>query len=282
MVRIALFSFKERLLLLYLVLGFTISQAQEQSASGAASLSLAGANLCLQDAFTANNNPAGLAYADHWLIAASYRNDFLIEELSSRSFTANLPLNKKAFALSGGQEGFSDYRKNRMALAYAQRLSPSFSMGLQFNYFSLQLIDPYGAQSFYTVNLGLHSQLSSKVDIAALIVNPNRVNTSETNDAYSPQIIKLGLRYNPHDFLSIFIQTEKELNHQLQTALGIQYSYKENLELRMGISNLTEQFAFGFSYRQRFFQFNLASFYHLQLGFSPSISISYYPELNEK
>jgi len=267
--------------LLYLILGFTISQAQEQSASGAASLNLAGADLCLQDGWSVNNNPAGLAFLEEINFSASYRSDFLLRELSSRSFAFSLPKEKQGFAVSGGQSGFSDYRTNRLGLAFAQRLSQNFSLGLQFNYHSLQISDPYGSQSFYTVNLGFLTNLSPKLDLGALIVNPNRANAIHSETAYSPQAIEVGLKFCPQEFLSLFLQVEKELVKPLAAMVAVQYQYAKKLDLRLGTAYELDQMAFGFGYRQTHFRFDVASFYHMQLGFSPSVSISYFPQSDD-
>jgi hypothetical protein len=280
MVRIALLSIKEWLLLLYLILGFTISQAQEQSASGAASLSLAGADLCLKDGWTANNNPAALTFLEVWSFSAAFSNSFLIKELSQKAFTFNLPKKAYAFALSGQQYGFSDFRQNQIGLAYAQNFGPALSLGLQFNYHHIQLSAPYGNEWFYTLNLGLLSQISPQLELATVIINPNRANSPEADAAYSPQAINLGLSYQAEEYLALYLQTDKELDKQLNTRLGIQYSYKNILELRLGIAHQPQQLAFGFSYFTDSFQIDIASAYNLQNGFSPAISLSFYPGYN--
>lgn len=282
MVRIALLSFKERLLLLYLILGFTISQAQEQSASGAASLSLAGADLCLKDGWTANNNPAGLTSMELWSFSVAYANSFLIKELSQKAFIFNLPKKNYSFALSGQQYGFSEFRESQFGFAYAQRFSSALSLGIQFNSHHTQLGNPYGEEWFFTLNVGFLTQLSPKLELATVVINPNRANSPETDAAYSPQAINLGLCYKVEEYLSLYFQTDKELAKRLNSRLGLQYSYKRILELRFGIAHEPQQIAFGFSYFTDGLQLDIASTYHLQYGFSPAISLSFYPGSNEE
>ena len=92
----ALISVIERLLLIYLILGFTISQAQEQTASGAASLSLAGTDLCINDGWASNNNPAAMTSLEPWSFSTTYERSFLIQELSLKAFVFNHSLNDHA------------------------------------------------------------------------------------------------------------------------------------------------------------------------------------------
>jgi len=278
MVRNALLKTRGRLLLLYLILGFTISQAQEQSASGAASLSLADANLLLADEWSVNNNPAMLTALQEISLAAAFRNQFLLPEFSSRSFALNLPIKNQHIGLAADQKGFSEFLGTRLGLSYAQSLSPSFSMGMQFNYQSLSLADPYGQAYFLTVNLGFFTKISDELELATLVVNPNRSNTPNADQAFAPQIIKTGLAYHPEEYLSIYLQADKQLDRPLESRLGIQYAFQKAVHCRLGIAPQTRKFAFGFDYLRNAIKLAVASQFHLQLGFSPVISISYFPK----
>lgn len=248
---------------------------QESTSSGAASLAQAGSNVCLVNEWTLNNNPAGLSQWQDKSLALSYRSDYLIPELSSRSLAFNYPMKNSGFGLSIYQFGYSKYNEQAFGLSYGMQLNERFAAGVQLNYQRLQLSEPYGSSSALSAKVGFLSKLSEKLQLGAVIINPNRAKKgAEDSDIY-PQIVKLGVHYRSLESLSIHFQVDKQLDKTTSPSMGIDYRYSESFHLRIGYRRYPDQFAFGLSHKWDKFQVDLASSFSYLLGFSPAISIVY-------
>ena len=70
-----------------------------------------------------------------------------------------------------------------------------------------------------------------------------------------------------------FGHVEKDLEFKSVFRTGVEYHVVDPIFIRCGISNNPSMCSFGFGLRQGLWQFDIASSYHQDLGFSPQVSL---------
>jgi hypothetical protein len=243
--------------------------------NGATSHALSGADLFVASPWSVNSNPATLTELSSPEFALLYSNRFAVRELSSRHAAFNYPLDQSSVGLSVGQFGFENYSESKMGIAYSKKFGDKFNLGMQLNYLSTQLIEPYGRSSSLSVNMGMRTKLTDQIELAAGIQNPTRANKTEDKGEVYPQNIKIGIQYNAIEQLTIATVLTKEPFQSPRLAIGISYLKTESLALRVGYGSHPNQFSFGFQCMIKQLKIELATAYEQQLGFSPVIGISY-------
>lgn len=218
-------------------------------------------------------NPAGLATAQEFSAIATAQNQFLLPELQSAGLAALLPTKTGNFGIKAAAFGSQAYRENLFSLAYGRQLSQRFRLGAELIYWN-NSIPEYGTQGYLTFALGIQSQLSKQVSVAAYLYNPIRAERNDEELTYS--VLQLGVAYQPSEQLNIVAEVEKDIDHPANFKAGIEYALNDLIALRLGIGTAPSLFSFGFSI-QIFpqIQVDIASSRHEILGFSPGFSLIY-------
>ncbi len=263
-----LFSF------ILLIVTFSLSaQNGATNATGARSNGVANASVSFKGINGIFNNQAGLADLKEmgFLLAAEQR--FLIADLNNFGGGFALPTNSGTFGLSINYFGFESYNESKIGLSYARKLMEKLSLGIQFDLLSTQIAEN-GSKTFLTFEAGLQSELIDNLLIGVHIYNPIQLEIIE--DEFLPSIVRAGATYTASKKLMLHVELEKDFDFPFIFKSGVEYALIDDFWIRVGVQTNPTALSFGLGYYMKNgFRFDLASNYHQDLGFSPSIGVGY-------
>lgn len=261
--------------MLFALMLFQVQGPFAQNAPGARASGMGGSYLVMQDVWSAVHNQAGLVYSESVQAGIFYENRFGLKELSDKGIVASMPFRKGAFGISYRSFGYSGYNLSRAGLAYAMRLGEKLSAGIQFNYLTTRLGENYGTNSGISVEAGFLYQMSEKISLAAHLYNPNRTKLSDYNDERFPSRMRFGAGYRFGEKVILTGEVQKPSDSHATVRAGLEYLPAKNMAIRAGLGTDPAQYTFGFGYKINAFQIDAATGYHLVLGFTPQISITF-------
>ncbi len=249
--------------------------SQSQNSPGARSAGLGGSYLVMHDAWSAMHNQAGLVYLNGISAGVFYENRFGLNELSDKGAVVAMPVGNSAFAVSYKSFGYSSFSTSRASLAYALKFTDKFSFGLQFNYHNTRIGENYGTASSISFEGGFLYKMSEKISLAAHLYNPNRAKLSDFNDERIPSMLRLGAGYHFSNKVVMTGEVRKASDAKASIRAGLEYQLAEQIALRAGFGSSPSQYSFGFGWKLKTFQLDVATGYHLVLGFTPQLSLTY-------
>lgn len=270
-------KFKLSTISFFLLMTSSLFAGKDNNTMGARSAGLANSSILLKDFWAAENNPAMLGRIKSFGAGLAYENHFLLPEFSYRSAALAQPFDHSALGISIGQFGYNLYQENEFGIAYGQSFGESLSMGLQLNYQNISLGEGLGNKGVFSANYGIAAKINKVISLAAVIVNINRPKLADYQDERLPTLLKLGLSYTYSDKVIFLSEIEKDIEHSPIARFGIEYFTNETIYLRVGYASNPSLSSFGFGIKFSNFQFDIASSYHNNLGFSPQLSLSYRP-----
>ena len=227
------------------------------------------------DAWSAFNNQAGLAWCRNFSAGAYFENRYLIKELSLKALVVTLPVGHGAFGITFRQFGFSLYSEMNTGFGYGMRLGKYFSAGIQVDYLRLHIGDNYRDKNLFTFEVGMQYHSGEHLWLGFHVANPWPVKISSYTNERLPTLMRLGLCWRITEWLFSNLEVEKDLLHRPALKAGIEYSPVKLVSVRIGYLSNPTTFTFGFGLNYGNLEFDLASSYHLVLGYSPQASVSY-------
>ncbi len=268
-------QFYKSVIATFLLLMSFVPMGTSQNSPGARAAGMGGAYLVIHDVWSSMHNQAGLVYLDGVSAGVYYENRFGLNELSDRGVVVAMPLRNSAFGLNYHSFGYSSFSTSKTALAYALKLNDKFSFGLQFNYHSTRIAENYGTTSSLSVEGGFLYKMNDKISLAAHIANPNRARLSDFNDERIPTILRIGAGYRFSEKVILTGEIRKATDATPSVRAGIEYALVEQFALRAGFGSTPAQYSFGFGWKLSSFQLDVATGYHIILGFTPQLSLTY-------
>ena len=122
--------------------------------TGARFTSMASAGVSMRDAWSMQQNQAGLAKVSKTTIAIAIEKPFAGFDLSTQSAILIVPHQKNVFGISLQRHGVAAYTEQRAAFCYARNFGNRLSAALNFNYHLLK-ITSYGSAQTYSVEAGM-------------------------------------------------------------------------------------------------------------------------------
>ena len=232
------------------------------------------AGLSSSDVWSVRYNQAGLANIESFQTGVAYQSPFLLNELGTGQLIAAMPVGDGAFGLAVQNRGFSLYREGLYGIGYGRKLSESFNMGIQINYFTLQLGEGYGSVSTFTVEGGFTYDLTQNLSIAGHVYNPNQSKLEDSGDQL-PAFLKGGIAYRFSDKVQTSLEVWKHMEYDAEIHAGISYRAAEVLSLGVGIQSNPGSIYGGFGLHFGDLEFGVATLYHNVLGYSPQLSLTY-------
>jgi hypothetical protein len=261
-----------------LILSFACYNAHaisEHGSLGGKSAGLGYTSVTSTDEWSAVNNQAGLAWCRKFSVSFYYENRFLLTDLSQKALAVTLPVGGGAFGFSLCYFGFPQYSETNPGIAYGIRLTKRFSAGIQIDYLCLHIEDGFRDNSVLSCKIGLQFHASEHLLLGLHVTNPIPVKISSlTNDRLS-SLIRFGLSWKISDVLRCDAEVEKELIDNPMIKAGIEYKPAKCFSIRTGLRSGPTLLTFGIGLEFGHFQFDLASSYHLILGYSPQVSVTY-------
>ena len=261
---------------IFILLFFT-AHAGDNPALGARQLGMAGCGTALTgDLWNAQNNQAGLAFIKNFQAGAFYENRFLVSDLGMKAFAAAMPTKLGTFALEVTSLGLGKlYSENKAGVSYSRKFGPKFSASVQLNYFNTHIGENYGSASTATGEFGIIAMPVKNLTIGFHLYNPTRSKLSGGLDERLPTVMRLGTVYRFSDQVFVTVEAEKDVDYKPVIRGGLEYRPVPNFYLRAGAASNPGVMAFGFGIVMKKLRLDLASTFHSQLGFSPSVGLQY-------
>ncbi|MEZ5009171.1 MAG: hypothetical protein R2753_13555 [Chitinophagales bacterium] len=247
----------------------------EFSAKGAAENSTGNHTTTIVNAFSIYNNQAAAAFLENPTIGLAYHSSYFPVNINTIAVAGAAPLSFGTIGGSFEYFGNSLYSEMKLGLAYAMKLGTRASIGVQLDYLNSSAQN-YSTQHYITFELGVYYRPIQKVSIGAHIYNPVKWIVDDVSGEILPVVFNVGLSYNPFDQLTILAELEKDIIHPFNFKGGIEYEVVESFSVRAGFNTQPTLFSFGLGYKMRtLLTIDVASNYHLDLGFNTSVSLSF-------
>ncbi len=243
--------------------------------AGSRSHGLANASLTLTDAFSAGNNPAGMAGLESASFGISSMSFYGFSDLTNTWFSGAIPTNSGTFGTSFQYLGDPTFNQAKLGLAYGRKLGENVRIGVQFDYCQTR-VNEVGTGNAFTFDAGIQFEPIEGLTTAARLFNPVRAAAGEGfAEERLPTLFAIGAAYEPSEGMLLLAEAEQSLDNELNIKMGIEVPLVEELVLRGGYMSLPSMFTFGAGVRLKVLHINLAGQFHQQLGISPSLGINY-------
>ena len=243
---------------------------------GARSAGMANASVALTDIWAIHHNQAAMVGLEQAGVSAYYENRFLLSNMNLQGAAAVLPTPKAGvFGISYARFGNNLYNQSRYGFAYGKRLWKFLSVGLQLSYLNTRIAENYGSRHSFIAEIGLLSQVTSKLRIGFHAFNLTRTQLADAFDERVPMNFRLGAQYDFSKKVKIAVETEKDLELPAVFKAGVEYFPADIFAIRVGVGTAPFHADFGLGLRLKFLHFDIAGSIHPVLGFSPKASLSY-------
>jgi len=259
----------------FLLLSFITYAAGDHKIIGGKAAGLGYTSVTCADQWSVFNNEAGLAWCKRFSVGTYVENRFLLKELSLKALAVTIPAGRGAFGVSFLHFGFTLYSEMNAGIAYGIRLGNSFSAGVRIGCLRIHIADGFRDKNLCSIEAGLQFHASDHIWMGLHAVNPFPFRISSQSLDHLPTIVRLGLSWKITGGLYSDIEIEKDLIQKPVLKAGIDYRPTRTLSIRIGFLSNPATFTFGTGLEFGNLQFDLASSYHMILGYSPQVSLIY-------
>lgn len=219
-------------------------------------------------------NPAGLAASPRSISAsAAAEQRFGLSELTMANVGASYGTGLGGFGIQLGSFGFDAYQETRVGLAYGRQLTENFRVGLDFVGFATST-EAYASTFDATFGLGFQLRIIPELSIGARVFSPFR--TERFPDEYLPQLLAIGLSYQPSEKIIINAEVHKDSAFPLRTRVGLEYLPAEELSIRLGVASENAEMSFGLGYEViDGLELSAGAVWHEILGIYPGVGMRY-------
>lgn len=223
------------LLICSFLLFITSLHTQQSPCAITSSTAPANASTAYKEKWTAFHNPAILTVIQNTSVSINYENRFELKELSTKSVSIAFPTKLVDLGLAMSHFGYSQYNEMQAGLGLARSFSSKFSMGVQFNYYSVYLSPTVGSKGTLVAQVGLLSEVLPRFFVGFHAFNPAQTNIKVgITEKRIPSVFSLGSSYYFTDKLIWVAQLDKEVDYDLQWRTGFEYELIKELSVRMG------------------------------------------------
>lgn len=230
-------------------------------------------SVAISDFWSIHNNPAGIAEWSRISAGFYYENRFMMKELGYKNAAFLMPVDIGVLGLSVRQFGYSQYNENKIGIAFARSFGKSLRIGLQIDYLLFSFSDDYKKQHAATFELGIASDITDNLCVAAYLFNPVLTRIKSINKDKIPIIMRVGMLYKLTGDFNMSAEIEEDFNSDFKFRLGVEYEVYKNIYLRCGIQSNPWIICFGTGFSFRNFIIDISSNMHQQLGVSLQSSI---------
>jgi len=261
--------------LLFSLLPICLFAGNTRNVSGAQSAALGFSSVSFVNPWSAINNQAGLGFTEDIQLSAYAENRFLLTELSLFSLAAAVPTKSGTFGLGLSYFGDEFLSETFLRLGYGRKLSEQLSIGIELDYFSLDA-GLYGSKGAATFGIGVLYKVNAKLQVGAHFFNPLNITlTNQENDDIINNALRVGATYRPSKKVFVNFEAEKNIDDPLVAKIGVDYSLKEAVALRIGYASEPDLLTVGVGFLIQQIRIDLAGSFHWELGASPHVSLSY-------
>lgn len=267
----------KKVLFYWLSLG-VIFQLQAQTdpltqTHGARSQGMGNLRVHNNDLWTVFNNIGGLDRVENSGIAVGYDQRYNLKELGTFSLALANKTSLGTFGFSVSRFGSSLFSQQSIGLGFSQTLGIA-SLGAKLEWFQTQ-IEGFGNSGVPVISLGGVAELSPDFYLGAHFSNLTRSKISSLSDSRLPSSIQLGARYSPSEYLNLILEVEKDILLDPVTKIGVEYSLKRWIQLRLGVNSNPSRLFFGFGLIHESFRFDYSRGRNQALGSTNHFSLAY-------
>ncbi len=233
------------------------------------------ASVALPGVWSVFNNQAGLAWDAGWQAGIFVENKFLMKEICYEAAGLTWSGRPGAFGLALSYYGFSLYNEFKAGFSYARKFGKRFSTGVQINYLSVQIAEDYGSKGTVSCEIGFMYRPDQNWTVGMHVCNPIPLKLSNHPDERLPILIRLGVGYDLSGRVLILLEGEKDLENPLTGRMGVEVRLARSVYARVGMLTCPFMVTGGIGFSLRRLVVDIATGYHMTLGFSPAISIGY-------
>ena len=262
--------------LLSVVYSLSSNASGDNFAAGARAAAMGNASIALSNVFSTTNNQAGLAYMTNYSFGVYGDRKFVNASINNFNGALVIPVSAKVgtFGLSANYYGYKYYNETKIGLAYARKFGEKFSMGLQFDFLRMTILEN-GNHNFFTFEVGFQYKPWKVLTIGAHLYNPVPYKLDKVFGERLPTVIKFGLGYEPSPKVLLAAEYEQDIHYKPQFKGGIEYRPIKYLHIRAGAQTTPFSASFGLGVNVKGLNIDLASSYHPVLGFTPQAAIIY-------
>lgn len=248
-----------------------------QIAIGAEEVSLANSSVAkFGSALSVFTNPASLSNTTLLQIGCYYSpSPFGLNELSTISFAVTNPFSFGILSAGISSFGFNLFRENIFLLSGARQVEDNLFVGTTVRVNQISIAN-YGSDFSFCFDVGMIYELNEQLNLGIAMQNINRASYGDEDDQIGSNI-NFGFHFQPIETGSINLSILKETRYEESLQLGAAYNIFNYLEIRSGFSSNPKLFSAGVGVKYLFFNFDFASTFHRELGFSHQLSILFYP-----
>jgi hypothetical protein len=232
------------------------------------------------DVFSFAANQAALAQIKTFSAGIYSERKFMLSELNLFSTSVALPTNSGNFGLQLHRFGNSLYSEMQTGLAYARKLSDYIDVGVQFNYYAMQ-ISGYGNATSINFEAGALFHFTNELHGGIHMYNPTSSKLGKNEEEKLPAVYSAGLGYDASDNFFVSAEIEKTEDLPVNVNASIQYKFANRFLARGGVVTGSSVYFFGAGFILQSFRFDVTASVHPQLGVTPGLLIIYSKHVKE-
>lgn len=249
------------------------AQLESPFGFGAFAISQGNAMASFQGHYSILGNQAGIASLDDMSFSVDAGQLYNNSGLYQFHLGGVIPTkNSGNFGIKIQRYGLDGYNYQNYALTYARPLFRTFRIAATFQLYQFQ-IEQYGNSFIPNIDIGLSTDLSSKIILGAHISNALPLNITESTPF--PTTISVGVQYKVNNLISLYGDIEKNIRQKQNIKLGFVYQIHPIFNINLGLNTFPGSFHFGFGLVLDKIHINLGNAYHQVLGNSTGVGIVY-------
>ncbi len=221
-------------------------------------------------------NPANMTFLNKFYFSVGAQQSFLIKDVNQGNLDLVFKMkNKHALGLQLYYHGNKVFSEMKASFGYALQLADQTSMGLRFH--GIVITSPENKKELAgTFTLGGQTQLSPEFGVGIVAFNPvGFFRDNSSNDL--THSLQLGIGYAPAEYIRMFLSGTLNDRHPLSVGGGIAYNINRKLYFYVSAQANPGIIGFGIGIPlSKGSEIDLGGTQHLQLGFSPNVTYSYY------
>lgn len=224
------------------------------------------------DASAISSNLSALMQVHYFSATILKEQKFMLKELNAVAATIAFPIPTGAMAVKLIHSGNLNYRESTIGIVYAKNIG-KVDLGMQVAY-HLTAIKGYSRQTSGTIAFACTWHLTEQFHTGFQINNMNRFFTTRVK--HSPAAnVSLGMGYDISPLVYMEWEWSKEETQPMNIIGGLIYQFHQRCRLYLGISTSQPQPYIGAELFLNGWSLGIKTAYHLQLGFSPCLWLSF-------
>lgn len=261
------------MIILLLTLVAKMFGAGDIRVTGSRASGMGGVSVAITDLWSLQNNPAGTAWLGGFTAGISFDNRFLLKETCNAVAGLAWPIKAGTFGIGISRYGSALYNETKVGLSFARKFGKHFSAGVIIDYQRVGLTELYGSRNLFSFEVGLLYRSGGNLTIGLHLVNPIPVTILAETGEKLPTALRIGISHQFSPVLLAGIEVEKDLCNKPIIRAGGEYRFIKPATVRIGMSTNPMLFNFGFGIQLGGLQIDIATEYHLVLGFSPNAAL---------